>query len=83
MATKLNGSAKWITLVVTIILLIVTFTASYTMKANKSEVTAVCSRVTVVEKDIEYQGKTMDEVKVMVGEVHDLQLEILRKLGEN
>lgn len=82
MATRLNGSAKWITLGITAALILATVAGTFALKADKSDVDAVraevmraCDRVTAVEKDAAYNKEAIIRVETKVDKIYDLLLE--------
>ena len=82
MATGLNGSTKWIMVIITLVGIIVSMTAAFTRKADRSDVTAAqiritaaCDRVTVVEKVAEYNKEATIRIEKTVDKIYDLMLE--------
>ena len=87
MATGLNGSTKWIMVIIALVSIIVSMTAAFTRKADRSDVTAAqiritaaCDRVTVVEKDAGHNKDAILRVETKVDKIYDL---LLKETGGN
>ena len=75
MANNLNGSTKWIMVIIALVGIIVSMTAAFTRKADDRDVKSVCDRVTVVEKVAEYNKEATLRIEKTVDKIYDLMLE--------